>query len=105
MNSSVFESSCGRTIISWKVYCIEDEKLNITLQGLKQHVSNHFLEDCKIGTSPEKMYSVDGFRNYTSVIMSNVQNKAFRRFSILVQFDSFSTLYKSLSVWAETLKA
>ena len=81
MNSSVFDSSCGRTIISWKVYCIaEDEKL--TLQGLydvlvsssnddiKQHVSNHFLEDCKIGTSPEKMYSVDGFRK--SVIMSNV---------------------------------
>ena len=32
VNSSVFDSSCGRTIISWKVYCIEDEKL--TLQGL-----------------------------------------------------------------------
>ena len=28
-----------------------------------------------------------------------------RRFSILVQFDRFSTLYKSLSIWAETLKA
>ena len=34
---------------------------------IKQHVSNHFLEDC---TSPEKMYSVDGFRK--SVIMCNV---------------------------------
>ena len=33
-------------------------------------MSNHFLEDCKVGTSPEKMYSVDGFRK--SVIMSNV---------------------------------
>ena len=84
---------------------------------IKQHASNHFLEDSKIGTSPEKMYSVDGFRK--SVIMPNVldcseghvctlrgtQNKAFRHFSILVQFDCFSTLYKSLSVWAETLKA
>ena len=54
-------------------------------------MSNHFLDDCKIGTSPEKMYSVDVFRK--SVIMSNVldcseghvctlrgtQNKAFRR--------------------------
>ena len=39
---------------------------------IKQHVSNHFLEDCKIGTSPEKMYSVDGFRK--SVIVSNVQD-------------------------------
>ena len=37
---------------------------------IKQQVSNHFLEDCKIGTSPEKMYSVDGFGK--SVIMSNV---------------------------------
>ena len=30
---------------------------------------------------------------------------AFRRFSILVKFDCFATLYKSLSVWAEALKA
>ena len=30
---------------------------------------------------------------------------AFRRFSILAMFDCFATLYKSLSVWAEALKA
>ena len=30
---------------------------------------------------------------------------AFRHFSILVKFDCFATLYKSLSVWAEALKA
>ena len=29
---------------------------------IKQDVSNHFLEDCKTGTSPEKMYSVDGLQ-------------------------------------------
>ena len=92
MNCSVFDSSCGRTIIYWKVYCIEDEKL-ITLQGLydvlvsssnddiKQHVSNHFLEDCKIGTSPEKMYSVDGFHKYECseghvCTLRGTQNKA-----------------------------
>ena len=31
VNSFVFDSSCGRTIISWKVYCIEDEKLTLQL--------------------------------------------------------------------------
>ena len=87
------------------------------MEGGREGGSNNFLEDCKVGTSPEKMYYVDGFRK--SVIMSNVrgcseehvctlqgtQNKAFHHFSNLVQFDCFSTLYKLLSVWAETLKA
>ena len=30
---------------------------------------------------------------------------AFRRFSILVKSDRYATLYKSLSAWAEALKA
>ena len=30
---------------------------------------------------------------------------AFRRFTILVNFDRFATLYKSLSIWAEVMKA
>ena len=30
---------------------------------------------------------------------------AFCRFSILVKFDSYAMLYKSLSIWAEALKA
>ena len=71
VNSSIFDSNCGKMIISWKLHCQEDEKL--TIEGLydvfvssspdeiKQHVSNHFLEDCKVQTSSEKVYSVDGF--------------------------------------------
>lgn len=39
---------------------------------IKQHVSNHFLEDCKIGTSPEMMYSVDAYGFRKSAIMSGL---------------------------------
>ncbi len=63
VNCSLFDSGCKRTLISWTVYCIEDERLSI--QGLydmlvdgcdeeiKQHVTDHTIEEAKVGPSTE----------------------------------------------------
>ena len=63
VNASVFDASCSRLLISWTVFCIEDERM--TLESLfemvvarseasvQEHLKDHHLDESRVGDTKD----------------------------------------------------